>query len=279
MLKRIIILAISFYASIVFAHRAVDVQIKHLNKQLKATPENGALFLKRGELHRQHGEWQLALRDFQQAKKTNSTSGDTDFYIGRLRLDINQADKALPLLSRFVRLNPNHSNALQNQGDAHFSLENFTRAAHVYKQVAALEQHPDPELFLKIARAYTAAGSGYQKQAKEAIEEGILRLGPLVTIVMVGIELELNQEDYKAALVLLEKLPKVVRDSPKWLGRRGDILNSSGRKEEAILTINRAIFKVENLPISRRNTREMTKLIGTLKSNLKSAHASTLKGN
>jgi len=209
---------------------------------------------------------QLALRDFQQAKKTNSTSADTDFYIGRLRLDMNQADKALPLLSRFVRLNPNHSNALKNQGDAYFALGDFTRAAHVYQQVVVLEKHPDPELFLKITRAYMAAGTGYQKQAKEAIEQGILRLGPLVTIVMKGIELELSQQNYGQALVLLEKLPKVVKDSPKWLVQRGDILNKSGRKEEAILANNRAISKIESLPISRRNTRKMIQLISTLKS-------------
>lgn len=264
MLTKLIILAIGFYASIASAHQAIDVQVERLNALLKAAPNDRVLLVKRGELHRQHRDWDLALKDYLQAKKIKNTSGDIDFYIGRLWVDMEQAKRALPLLRRFTLSNPRHSVALQYQGDAHFALKQFFRAALVYEQASVFEKHPDPELFLKIANAYTAAGSDYQKDAKAAIEQGMVRLGPLVTLITTGIEFELKQQHYNQALALLERLPEVVKNSPKWLARRGDILQKSGRKEEAILAYNRVISRIENLPLSRRNTREMSQIINSL---------------
>jgi tetratricopeptide (TPR) repeat protein len=279
MLTRFIIAAIGCYTTIAPAHEAIDVQIEHINTLLKSTPENRTFFIKRGELHRQHGNHPLALRDFQHAKKINSSSGDTDFYIGRLRLEMNQADKALPMLRRFIHKNPGHSNALQYLGDAHFALDHFVLAARAYKQAATAEKHPDPELFLKTVRAYEEAGPDYKKHSRKAIEQGILRLGPLVTLIMTGIQLEISQQDYAQALGLLEKLPEAVKNSPKWMLRHGEILNKAGHKKEAILVNTRAIEKINNLPNSRRNSREMIQIINALKSNLKPTQTTTSKGS
>jgi predicted negative regulator of RcsB-dependent stress response len=92
------------------------------------------------------------------------------------------------------------------------------------------------------------------------LDEGIKRLGPLVTLQLTAIDLELRRRNYNAALARLDEITSQSDRKETWLVRRGEILKLAGRQEEARAAFNAALVAIESLPPQRRQSRAVTTL-------------------
>jgi predicted RNA polymerase sigma factor len=78
-------------------------------------------------------------------------------------------------------------------------------------------------------------------------------MGPLVTLQLTAIDLELRRKNHDAALA---RIDVVMQRSPRkesWLARKGEILLQAGRTEEAKKSYEAALAALNTLPPGRRN--------------------------
>ena len=163
------------------------------------------------------------------------------------------------ILDRFLSQQPDHyeglitrARVLNRLGLRSDAIEDFTHA--LAKSAVA-----DPDLYIE--RAHVTAGD--DKRTDEALiglDEGIKRLGPLVTLQLTAIDLELRRRNYDAALARLEEITSQSERKETWLVRRGEILKLAGRQDEARAAFNAALVAIESLPPARRQSRAVTTL-------------------
>ena len=120
-------------------------------------------------------------------------------------------------------------------------------------------QPPEPELYLERAQVL-GEDKRYVHEALRGLDEGIKRLGPLVTLELAAIEIELRRKNYDAALTRLDLIAAQSERKEMWLVRRGEILKAAGRNEEAHVAFNAALVAIESLPSARRQSRAITAL-------------------
>ena len=107
----------------------------------------------------------------------------------------------------------------------------------------------------KVNRDYDSGSfycGAHADAALRGIDEAIARLGPLVTLITLAIDVESDRGRYDAALVRFASLPAVLARRPNWLARRGDVLRAAGRDSEASTAYADALAAIDGLSAKRR---------------------------
>jgi predicted negative regulator of RcsB-dependent stress response len=100
------------------------------------------------------------------------------------------------------------------------------------------------------------------------LDDGIKKLGPLVTLELCAVDIEVKDKQYDAALARLDLLAAKSPRKESWLARRGDILLQAGKTEEARKAFQTALDAMETLPPARRNVPAMLELQTRLREQL-----------
>ena len=245
------------------AHPAIEVQVAALTKQIELDPGNATLYLRRGELHRVHRDWDTAMADYERAHSLDPELDIVHLSRGRMLLEAGWPKAAKVALDRFVSRRPDHVTARVTRARVLAKLGRYRAAAADFTRAIALIQSPHkpiPEYYLERARALAAAGPAHLDQALRGLDEGVERLGPLVTLQLYAIELELKAKRYDAALARLDRIAAGAARKERWLARRGEILAHAGRHAEARAAWVQARTAIAALPPRRRGTRAVAEL-------------------
>src|SRR5213592_1501837 len=215
------------------AHPDLIIQIEEVTKQIEQEPNNPELYLKRGELRRAHIEWDAAYADYERAFALAPDMAAIDLARGRLFLDSGWPLSARAALDRFLSHQPNQVEGLILRARALVRLNLRLAAAQDYSRAIRFSPEPGPDLFIERAQVLAAEGSAYFSSALRGLDEGIQKLGPLVTLQLFAIDVELKQKNIDGALARLDKIAEKSPRKETWLARRGEILQQAGRPEEA----------------------------------------------
>ena len=218
---------------IALAHGDVHLQIEDLTKRITQDPKNAELYLKRGELHRSHQDFDAAQADYDFAASLNPHLPFVDLARGKMFLDANWPLSALVALDRFVAGHTNHVDGLMTRARTLVKLGRRLQAVEDYTRAIEGAAQPQPEMYLERSQALTNEGPACFGQALKGIDEGMKRLGPLVVLQMFAIDVELKQNQVDAALGRLDRIAAQSARKEKWLAQRGDILLGAGRNAEA----------------------------------------------
>lgn len=240
-------------ASAARAHEDLEIQIKAVTEEIAREPRNAQLFLRRGELHRFHEDWPKAQADYDRVEGLAPDLAAVDLARGRMWLAAKDPGKAREALDRFVRRQPGHPDGYMERGRALLKLGERRAAVEDFDRGMALYPVALPEHYVERAEALAADG-GHDK-ALLGLDEGIRKLGPLVTLQLPAIELELAARRYDAALARLEEVARQFPRKEGWLARRGEILLQAGRKEPAREAFRASLAAIESLPASRRKVK------------------------
>jgi len=239
------------------AHEGLHEQIDAITAKLKRDPKNAALYLQRGELYRLHREWARAAADYDRASRLQPGLTIVDLGRGKMLLESRRYQQAKVVFDRFLRQRPRHVEGLVTRGRVLAKIGARLDAANDFTE--ALASAPEPELYLE--RAQVLGGDErYIQDALRGLDEGIKQLGPLVTLELAAIDLELREGNYDAALTRLDVITAQSERKETWLVRRGEILKAAGRREEARKAFSAALVAIESLPPQRRQSRAMTAL-------------------
>jgi tetratricopeptide (TPR) repeat protein len=248
-----------------FAHDGLHDQIEQVTRRIAETPGDGALYLKRGELYRLHGEWDRALADLDRASRLAPGLAAVEFARGRTLLEAGRPAEARAALDRFLAHAPAHVEALLTRARARAALGEHAGAAADYTRALELMPRPEPDVYLERARALAAADR--VEEAVRGLDEGIARLGPLVTLELCAVDLERRLGRVDAALARVDLLASRSPRKETWLARRGEILDAAGRADEARAAFAAALDAIRALPADRR-TRAVVELERQLRDRL-----------
>src|SRR5439155_22460749 len=105
-----------------------------------------------------------------------------------------------------------------------------------------------------------AGGNSHLDEVVRGLDAGVDKLGPVVTLQLYAIELELQRGRYDAALARLDTIAAQSVRQETWLARRGEILERAGRADSARATYATALTTLDTLPPSARRVGAMTEL-------------------
>ena len=253
------------------AHGDMHAQIVETTKQIERDPGNAQLYFNRGEFHRAHRDWDLAQADYDRAIALNPQLSVVDFARGSLYLEAGWPQSAKVALDRFLKKTTNHVEGLVARARTLVKLEQPLAAAGDFTRAIDLGTESRPDLYIERAQALTAGDKPDPEAALRGLEEGIKKLGPLITFQLYAIDLEIKQKRFDAALA---RLDEVMAKSPRkesWLARRGEILQQAGRAGEAREAFEAALKAIAALPAARRQVPAMVDLEKRLRSALEGA--------
>ena len=228
-------------------------EIVTLTEQIRKDPNNSALYRRRGDLNRTVQNWDAAHSDYEQAWTLDSKIDDIDFLKGRLFLEANWPTSAKVALDRFLAKHKNHVEALTARARALSKLGLTAASTADYSRALEFAPQAQPELYIERAQTLAAAGPESLNDAVQGLDEGLKKLGPVVTLQLAAIELEVRQKHYDAALTRIDAAAATTPRKETWLARKGEILRQAGRTAEAREAYRAALQALESLPPARRN--------------------------
>jgi Flp pilus assembly protein TadD len=248
-----------------FAHEGLHEQIAEVTAQIKLYPNDASLYLKRGELYRLHRNWQQAIADYQQVKHLAPELEVLEFAFGRLFFEAGQFKQANKWLNRYLLHNPQNVEALVLRAKVLARLGRHRAAANDYAKVITHSSKLKPDYFIERAWQLINTGRNGRLAALAVIDEGIKKLGPIVTLELFAIDIEVASRQYAAALERLERLAVQSPRKESWLVRRGEILLQAGRIAEAHKAFEQALAAIESLPAYHRYTKATVTLENRLR--------------
>lgn len=258
-------LAVSLPAS--FAHEGLEEAIEIVTAQIEAAPGKAWLYFQRGELHRAHRDWLPAAADYDRAETLDPQLAIVDLGRGEMLRAQRQHTAAREALERFVARAPADPHGYAARARVWSDLGQPQSAAEDYARAIERSARPLPELYLAWSGALTAAGRN--SEALGAVNAGITKLGPAVTLVLAAIDLEVALGRTGDALARLDAFMATQARKERWLLKRGQILENAGRRPEAAHAYNAARAALRALPHERRMTKQMLKHAGELEAAVK----------
>ena len=243
----------------VHAHEGLHEQIAAITAKIKRDPKNASLYLQRGELHRLHRDWMRATADYDRAERLQPGLKIVDLARGKMLFDSGRLQLAKLTVDRFLSRQPGHYEGLITRARVLAKLGVRMNAAKDFTEALSLSSVPEPELYLERANV-VAANEQQLGEALRGLDEGINKLGPVVTLQLAAIDLEVRRKNYDGALVRLDQIAAQSQRKEAWLVRRGEILQLAGRDEEARAAFNAALTAIESLPPVHRQSRSVSAL-------------------
>ena len=241
------------------AHGDDQLLIDALTEELAKAPE-ADLFIRRGELFRHHQEWEKAAADFAAAARLEPKLAVVDFFRARLLLESGDAAQARTFIDRYVAGTPEEAEGWFLRGDILGALGQHDDGALDYAKGLERTPRPRPEHYLRRAKFLAASPKSDPTRVLAAIDEGIERVGPVISLVEYALTLELDRRNFASALQRIELAMKHAPRREGWLVRKGDVLVKSGRVDEAIASYRAALSAIDELPPRYRETVPVEKL-------------------
>lgn len=254
-------------ASALHAHGDDQLLIEALTEELAKKPD-ADLFIRRGELHRHHQEWTKAEADLIAAAKLDPSLTLVDFFRARVLLEAGAPQRAFPFIERYQKSAPDEPEGWYLRGEIAHTLGRSAEAAAHYADGIRRAPNPRPEHFLRRARILASITPRDPVQVLAALDEGIARLGPVISLVDYAIELEIEARNIDAALARIDRAMANLPRRERWLVRRGDLLVKAGRTPEAVAAYRAALAAIEELPERYRDTVPMEKLAADARASL-----------
>ena len=252
-------ICLALLSSFARAHEGLHEQIVAVTAKIKKDPMNASLYLQRGELYRHHRDWTRAAADYDRAARLEPDLKVVGLARGKMLFESGRHQRARFTLDRFLSQQPDHYEGVVTRARVLAKLGARSEAARDFTHALARSSVPEPELYLE--RAHVIAGDARRvDEAVSGLDEGIKRLGPLVTLELAAIDLELRRHNYDAALARVDVIASQSERKETWLVRRGEILKLAGRQEEARAALTAALAAIESLPPERRQSRTVTAL-------------------
>ena len=252
-------ICLALLCSAAYAHEGLHEQLAAITAKIKRDPKNASLYLQRGELHRLHHDWRRAAADYDRAEHLQPSLRIIELARGKLFFESGKLQRAKLTLDRFLNHQPAHYEALLTRARVLAKLGERREAAKDFTKALSISSEVEPELYIE--RASVLAGDEQDiTEALGGLDEGINKLGPVVTMQLAAIDLELRRKNYDSALTRLDRVSAQAERKEAWLVRKGEILKFAGREPEARTAFTAALNAIESLPASHRHSRSVLAL-------------------
>ena len=267
MLKRLVLTGFALCAFAVPPAMAEDDVLEALetiNRRLADTPKDPALLVQRSQLYTLRAQYDLAVADLNQADQLGGLP-TLQYEKAKLFLTAGWNETGLEHANKYVAANPNDYQGYLVRARLLAKLNRYPESADDYFRVMEKNRDTTLEIFIEGAKAVTTEDGAHLSQALKMLEQGISRIGPVVTLQTAALEAELRQNQWDAALARVDKITAAMPRKDSWIAKRGDILVKAGRYDEARKTYQQALDAIQKLNANQRRHPDTVNLEKQLK--------------
>ncbi|HQS57230.1 MAG: hypothetical protein B7Y56_00315 [Gallionellales bacterium 35-53-114] len=248
-----------------WSHGDLHDQIDKISQHIHSGKPEAALYLKRGQLYLQHGNYPDAIVDLGKSMELDPKLKVAHYHLAQAYLAEGSSDTAEQHIKLFLKsLGPDTYGGLSRGygllGKIHQKKNEHMEAVQAFEKSLKNNTLPAPVDYLQIARSYVKSGQQYQQKAIDILDQGIVRLGPVVTLQEEAIELELLLGNYDAALGRVETLRSQGISDANIFFKQASVMSKAGRFEEAQGCYKKALAEIERLPAYKQQSRVIVKL-------------------
>jgi len=244
----------------------VSEAMEIVNRQIAANPRDGRLLVQRARLQALSRKFDQALSDLDAANRLTALP-EIDRERAQIYLAAGWNETGLEHANRHLAKFPEDPEAYLIRGRMRAKLGQRAEAGADLGACLARMKDPPLDLYLERASILTTEDGAYLGDALVALEQGIKRLGHVITLETAALEVELQQRNYQGALQRLDALIERAPRKETWVARRGDVLVQAGRMDDARSAYQQALGMIAQLTPAQR-ARPGTK---TLEEQLKTA--------
>ncbi len=256
----LVVAALTCGSADVAAHGDVHLRITNLTEQIASSTNprtNASLLFQRADLFRADGDWTNALVDLDLVARLDPSITRVEFCRGRVEFEAGRMEAALPPLNKYLATRPKDEEAYVTRARVLARLGSHRAAVNDYTTAISFGK-PNPELYIERAEAWRVLGK--PEEALRGLDEGIKKMGPLITLQLPAVDLEVALKRYDAALNRIDGMTARLQRKETWLVRRAEILRVAGREDEARKNYQDALAAIQRLPASHRDSRAMADL-------------------
>jgi tetratricopeptide (TPR) repeat protein len=255
-------------AGLAWAHPELESQIESLTQQIASNPDSPAnvnRYIRRGELHRLHKEWDDAIADYDKAQSLKpALSPEIKICRGQLEYDRGDYSKALVHLDEYLETNQRNDQAFALRASVWKELGRPAEAAQDLESAFTL----NPNVDYCLNRTDFLESDGQDKQALTAVRAGLKSLGDLQVLEEKALDLEVKQGLWPDALKRVNRLLARAARKERLLEKLGDIYKAQDKLEPAKTAWTKALAALDRLPESQAGTDAMAELRDRLKTKL-----------
>jgi len=228
------------------AHPGVDAAIAHFDALIEASPREQLLWIQRGIVYSNDGQFEKALSDFTRAQAL----GDpvlVSYELGVLHYRKGDFPTSRRYFDTFLERFPDNAQCLEyrarmrrDAGDTDGAIADFGRAL-------ALQKQPNPGDYLSLAELLQSRGETGIARAIGVLDEAMAKIGLTPPLQRKAIELELLRGQTDRAIERLRTLESMLGDSGEWKVQMGELLLKAGRDEEARQQFRAAVAQLRGL--------------------------------
>lgn len=229
-----------------------------VDARLAEKPEDGGLWFQRAVLQFEHEDYPAAAVDFAKAEKFAPGKFTVLWWQGRILEAEGKYAGAKVELDRCLGQAPDHWGALASRGRVHHKLGLNQEALADFR--SALEKCSDPGLDLYSEVAAVLATNGCIDEAVTTLEGGLEKKGPIPSLQLQLLKIEVDAERYDKALVRLSAYERSAPRKEPWMERRAIILAQAGSVAESQGAWRALVHHLKRLPPVERDSHAMVLL-------------------
>ncbi len=233
----------------VTAHDGLDEQIITISDAVTRDPHNAGLLLARSELHRLHGDFELALADIARAQALGTVTSGVDRWLARVLLDQRRYTESFQAFSRHLAVSPHDGDARASRSRCAIALGDTATAIADLEAACQLLHQPDPDLLCQLSELLHV--SGRTDEALSRLDVAITRDGDIPAYHERALAIERADRRHAAALKRLQHLA-AGNGQIRWRVELGDLLGEMQRHDEARAAYRDAARVLDALPSARR---------------------------
>ncbi|MCO6487360.1 MAG: metallophosphoesterase [Phaeodactylibacter sp.] len=218
-------------AARLLAHGSLHEAIERKSRELEANPNDALLRFERGMLYQEHGDIGPALSDFHQVLQLAPDYTACHLPLAQLYRDTGNLQLALFHIGRFLEAEPDNPFGYETRAAIFRKAGAYVRAEEDLHRMVALknENAIRPDDYFRLADGILLAYPGQYGRAIEALEEGLQRLGGVISLQSRLVDLEIADGRYAAALRRINRIMEPLARKEAWLAKRSDVLRRMQR--------------------------------------------------
>lgn len=238
-----------------------------VNEEIPACPTVAAPLIKRAALHLEHEDWKACLADLEQADRLGQDAADTEYLRGRALMDAGMLEAALASLDRYIAVHEKEPYPWMQRGRVLFRRKLREAALTDFRKGMSLLSTQDPDHYIELAEMELAHHG--EMAALSALDEGVEKTGPLLTLVVRAVELELQAGRVDAALARIQaQLNRQPGMKMLWLQKHAECLQRAGLADKAADVWRTMLENINAMPALERRSHAMTELSSTARAAL-----------
>lgn len=254
-MKFLLLLPLVFFSSYQsFAHGDLSKRIKNISLSIAEHPDSILLYHQRGVLYTQHGDFGLALSDFDFCKSKNYDNIYINLDIATVFIQLKNYKKAAVEVDAVLCNQPSDILALQLKGEILKGQEKYIEAAQYFEHVLSLYTPPKPENYILTSKTWLLSKHIEANcNALQTLEKGIEKLGPIYVLRKALIDFHLNNGDVDDAINIQNQLINDLNRKEHAYYDLALIKIDAGMTESALNDLNKAKNAVKKLPTKIKN--------------------------